>query len=196
MKLANILGALFFASMISISPSSAQDGSETSTRRTAEGAQKFLAEMAQSGGVSAVYIAGTQQHCVSDCKKWGGYTVSTYFVWQVERVESTSRCSTRIFFKPGSLDPWVNYQVSSGFKKPADIPFVDVDWSRSGGIDTYFGKGPRMGFRILFRRDASPVYGHWLQLGFDQVPKEARDRVGVAMEYLVDNCVPASTTGF
>ncbi len=53
-----------------------------------------------------------------------------------------------------------------------------------------------MGFRILFRRDASPVYGNWLQLGFDQLPKEARDRVGVAMDYLVDNCVPASTSGF
>lgn len=196
MKQSKIAGALVCAWMIAINPAAAQDGSEASTKRTVEGAQKFLAEMVQSGGVSAVYLRGTQQDCVSDCRKWGGYTVSTYFVWQVERVESTSRCSTRIFFKPGSLVPWVNYQTASRFKKPADISFVDVDWSRSGGIDTSFSKGPRMGFRILFAQSASPIYGNWLQLGFDQLPAEARNRVGIAMEYLVDNCTPASTTGF
>ena len=196
MKVANFAVALACASLIALNPTWAQDGSETSTKRTVEGAQKFLGEIVQGGGVSAAYLAGTQLDCVSQCSKWGGYTVSTYFVWQVDRVEATSRCSTRVYFKPGSNDPWVNYTVASRFRKPADIPFVDIDWSQSGGIDDRFGKGPRMGFRVTFARDTSPVYGNWLQLGFDQLPAEARDRVKVAMEYLVDNCVPESTSGF
>ena len=196
MKLAKFAVALTCATVGALDLASAQDGSEASTKRTVEGAHQFLGEIVQAGGVSAAYLAGTQLHCVSQCSKWGGYTVSTYFVWKVDRIEAISRCSTRVYFKPGSNEPWVNYMVASRFRKPADIPFVDIDWSRSGGIDDRFAKGPRSGFRVTFARDTSPVYGNWLQLSFDQSPIEVRNRVKVAMEYLVDNCVPPSTTGF
>lgn len=188
-----VLTLAALAALAQTAPAAAQDGSETSEKRTVEGAQKFLVEFYATQPNQTVYsgarpiASGWEFVGASDPGRVG---VEATLV-EIHMLES---CKTALTFRDLR-------KYTAGYPVPQTLPNAPatiagtIDWSRVTSVT------------VLPRREYNPVTKAVEQMGwqvsssgsgflFYHPTEEMANRVAFAMNFLREQCGFKTDTGF
>jgi hypothetical protein len=188
----------FVALLAIAAPAAAQDGSETATQRTVEGAQSFLGGLyARGGAQAAVGIWHSGGDWIRGWAEKPGYKWAS-LRGDVVGLEPESRCKNRLIFANPKLDSHQMQSPNTPFTLAGNRVEEIVHWDRIASVklaeeERGDGQGNRVKagwWRInLLYYDRNSVR-------FYHLSEEDAQRAAAAIEFLRLNCGQNSDSGF
>lgn len=203
-------------SLVAVATAAALSGGATAQTQTAEGAQKFLAKVADGNNVKAFVVGDVDVNL--SCAREGSYSYvactpeevsntgnrKKRLGWQVRAIEmGESACSTRAtsFPVPAPESSLIGDQrVTVRFVSEPVILVTDVDWSsaniKRGGWTGAVGFYGQAAWHPEDTRFLTVEAGQGKALEFASDDPEMLDRIEYAMKFLKASCDKNADTGF